>query len=762
MSKSNTSLLGPRRAADKLPAQAAVDAAGINLDVETAQLVARAIFRQVTKGRSQSRMGIHNTALGLAFLAREPLDRNGKHDPAPCPDMHLDRWPQGPQVFKRLGITHRDLETYGITARHHADDAVLPLEWALAFYPPEIWPMIAEVIRWGPEQTRLRMERAVMTMATTPTQRERRRRKAGEPLSLATIENRVDGVWNLMRCLVELRSLAATSPILSVDPLDAWTTLPDRIDARALGARDANLDNTGPSVTASSQRLREVAHHVEKRTTRDGYIERRGRLFIATLPLFGPRDGALNAVEVSDYQPAFRYRDGSRGPVLVIRPGKTRHPDHLHILPLPALLAEWFEDWITFTDRYIGQPDEPLFPSRKPKPGRPNTHMTTHGFYNAIAGARQAGGTGSYALLPLDGDPFIGYRPHAFRHTAKQLIMDAASRLQRADPGFYPHVHPDEFAKAVLGHELITTVSAVYRDLDQATLAKAVINEAWRILWDDGVLRRGADPDRIRAAREYRDALVITRDALTAAAGACDARAEQFRARARATRDQTRRLELHLEATSEENAALKHRAELRTTEDQLALAEVELVAAQEEQVPITNDHSDAEHDLLVHAALNGSEAEPECPTTGPLADEITVSDAADLWGVSEQTINRAHRNGQPTTKPLKWLGGKTAWHTYHQKDKRLRVDAINNAALTPDQEQRLLELRQRRAQLDAQIVHPAPNVRSDHEPNSKEQTMIDNPTIGRQTTDGLIDAWQSSGSSPPDDDDSQDDEEGAS
>jgi hypothetical protein len=40
--------------------------------------------------------------------------------------------------------------------------------------------------------------------------------------------------------------------------------------------------------------------------------------------------------------------------------------------------------------------------------------------------------------------------------------------------------------------------------------------------------------------------------------------------------------------------------------------------------------------------------------------------------------------------------------------------------------------------------------------------MIDNPTIGRQTTDGLIDAWQSSGSSPPDDDDSQDDEEGAS
>ena len=102
-------------------------------------------------------MRIHDTLLGLAFMAREPLDRNGEHDPAPFPDMRLDRWPQGPRVFERLGITHRDLEIYGTKARLHADDAVLPLSWALAFYPAEIWPMIATVIKWGPERMRLRI-----------------------------------------------------------------------------------------------------------------------------------------------------------------------------------------------------------------------------------------------------------------------------------------------------------------------------------------------------------------------------------------------------------------------------------------------------------------------------------------------------------------------------------------------------------------------------------------------------------------------------
>jgi hypothetical protein len=151
----------------------------------------------------------------------------------------------------------------------------------------------------------------------------------------------------------------------------------------------------------------------------------------------------------------------------------------------------------------------------------------------------------------------------------------------------------------------------------------------------------------------------------------------------------------------------------------------------------------------VDAALHGAEPEPERPTTGPLADEITVRDVAELWGVEEQTINRAYRKGQPTNKPLMWLGGKTAWHVYHAKAKRLRVDAINHAALTPDQQERLLELRQRRARLDAEMFHPGVKVSSKHGTTNQEHTMNDSQTTGRQTVDGLVDAWETSGSSPP-------------
>ena len=38
-------------------------------------------------------------------------------------------------MFRRLGITNRDLEAYCRAARRCADDACLPLEWALAFFP---------------------------------------------------------------------------------------------------------------------------------------------------------------------------------------------------------------------------------------------------------------------------------------------------------------------------------------------------------------------------------------------------------------------------------------------------------------------------------------------------------------------------------------------------------------------------------------------------------------------------------------------------
>ena len=142
----------PRGSLSELPDQAAVDAAGIALDLEMARLVSCVIFRQTARGRSKTRGTLYHTQMGLAFLGRQEIERDGDTEPAPFPDLPLDRWPQGKEVLSRLGITNRDLEAYCRGARRRAGDACLPLEWALAFFPAAIWPMIAQVIEWGPEQ----------------------------------------------------------------------------------------------------------------------------------------------------------------------------------------------------------------------------------------------------------------------------------------------------------------------------------------------------------------------------------------------------------------------------------------------------------------------------------------------------------------------------------------------------------------------------------------------------------------------------------
>jgi hypothetical protein len=688
----------PRRAVTELPDPAAVGAAGIELSVEQARLVLCVVSRLAGRGRSKTRMTLYNTILGLVFMGRQSRERNGLVQPALFPDLPVARWPQGSDVFRRLGITNRHLEQYWASTRPRADDACLPLPWALAFFPALIWPMIASVIELGPEQANVLMQAAVADMAQTTTQRHRRRRPSGSPLALATIENRITGVWQLLGCLLELRSLAATSPVLPVRLLDAWTVVPPRPDARALGACEAGQDNTGPAVDACSTQLKLLAADARASTARNGYIKRRRAIFLGLLCLFGPRADALRTVRVEDFLPDHRFPDGTHGPVLRIYPAKTWAADVAHHLPLPDELAGWIRDWITFTDRELGQPQEPLFPSRKPKqPGITNQFLTAHGFYSAVAGAHQTHNTGSRPLLPIDdSDPYIGWRTHGYRHTAFQLAMQAATALQRQNPLFFPHVHPEEFAKALVGHHLVADVGAIYRDLDRERLSRAVVGEMWRVLYDQGVIRRGADPTRVRQAREHRDLLAITIHALREDMRNNEAHAERFTNRAQTTRATDKKLECLLEAANAHSRVNASRTQLHHLEAELEAAHAAFDRAVAEPVPVPSDRSDAEQARLLAEALGDAPPQPVL-TAVAMADEITVAEATKLWDTSEQTINRWHRSGPPRNRPLPWLGGRDAWVVYNGKDKRLRVDAINNAALTPEQEQLLATLRGSRA-----------------------------------------------------------------
>jgi hypothetical protein len=728
--QTNDDLPAPCRAATELPDQVTLEAARINLDLETARLVLSALSRQAGRGRSKTRTNLYDTIMGLVFVGRQPIERNGVTEAAPFPDLPVDRWPQGREVFRRLGISNRQLEAYFRAARRGADDACLPLEWALAFFPAAIWPMIAQLIRWGPERVGLRMEWAVTTMVETKTQRNRRRRAAGEPLSDSVIDHYIGGVWQLMDVLLELRSIATNSPVLPLGLLDAWTTKPKRLVARDYGARPAGIDNSGPSLDACSARLKVLQAEARVTTQRNGYLKRRRALFMPLVCMFGPRGDAFLKSRIEDYLPNHVYPDGTSGPALRIFPGKTWEPDEALYLPLPDEVARWLEDWITFTGRRLGQPNEPIFPNKKPRPGRAGHFLTGHGLYNAIAGTHQKGGTGSYALLPRGDDPFIGFHPHAFRHTALQLAVRAAANLQRADATFFPHVHPQEFGKAIVGHALVTEIGGIYRDLDRQLLCRAIVDEMWRLLYDDGILRRGPDPDRVRQARELCDALRITRDAVRRDMLDLEGKAEQTANRAGGIRDTSRKLQRQLQAAQHQLAAHARRDELGRLEQSLQQAEVEFNNAKIELVPIAEYLCEAEHARRLVEALGDAPETHPTRASAALADEISVKDAAELFGVDEHTINRWRNHGFPKHRPLPWHGGEDAWHDDTQKDRRLRVTAINMVGLTDDQKQCLELIRLRRARED----------------NSRRKTPTE-PAHGA-LIDGHLDTWDANGSSP--------------
>jgi hypothetical protein len=77
-----------------------------------------------------------------------------------------------------------------------------------------------------------------------------------------------------------------------------------------------------------------------------------------------------------------------------------------------------------------------------------------------------------------------------------------------------------------------------------------------------------------------------------------------------------------------------------------------------------------------------------------LADTLLVSDLAEVWATTEQTINRWSRNGFPDGRPAPW--DNEAWVIEGPRKKTLPVGALDTTVLTEPQKERLLALRRKR------------------------------------------------------------------
>ncbi len=748
------------RAGVQLPDQDAVLSAGIELDLAPARLVLVALSWLVADGRAQTRSGLNSTIMGIVDVCRQESVHFGVVTPAPYPTLRRTRWPLGGVVLNRLRISVEDIDQAWDKTRHTADDACLPLEWVLGFFPADIWAPVATFIAWGPDTARMRMEDAVVGMTKQVTVVDRRSKPAGSPLSRSTIEHRISGVWRLMRILVDLRAYLRACPNLSLPAplLDSWGYVPKRVNAAACGAQDNGVDTGGPSVERCSERLKELVHDLESAPPDRRYMRLRRVIHQALLPLCGSRADATRTPHVDDFLPHHVWRDGTTGPALRIYPGKTWPVKKPHYLPLPDLLADWISQWIALNGFQLGQRDVPLFPTTKPAPGKPPQSLSSPAFYQAIAGRRRASGNrGSLALMPRGDDRYVGWNPHAYRHTAYQLAVRAAIQFKQDHPQELDHIHNDEFAGALLGHAPSKDVSTTYRDVNPERLMRAVVPIMWDILWGDGSRRKGLDLERVRTARESRDLLRLQVQALEAEVRSLQAEANRLAARVGNGTSAPPALLVSALLASQQAAAKRDQRDQAAA--RLSDAEAALKEALETQVPLADDLTEAEYDALLADALGQPQLKPT-PDDGALAATITIDDVAELWDRSPQAIRSWIRNGPPGHLPTPWF--EDAWVIRTKKDRRLRISAINEAALTQVQIERLRLIRLRRAHGDAETFHPAVEITSKHDATTEETRMSDSQTTGRQMADGLVDAWQTSGTSPPNEGRFKDDEEGTS
>jgi hypothetical protein len=689
----------PRRTNDLFPDLESVRAAGIEgLTRDEARLVAAVLSMFISKGRSKTRSKV-GIMIGLLVPAcRVAVVRDGQEQPAALPDLPEGPWPHGTTAFRKLGIDHTELEAYWLAAKNRADDACLPLPWLLAFVPGPLWLAVLTLIKWGPYEAGVRAEEAVAVLARTPIVRGTRRRPEGSLIAAGTLENRVDYLWALMDAVVDLRAKvnASTNPSLPRELLEPWHEKPRRFDVKACGARDAHLDTAGPPIEDCSTNLRALYRDWQIAKPPRQYQKLRKLLVQALLALYGPRLDALRMIDVDDYLPSHVGSDGVRGPVLRLYPGTTRDPDEAYLLPLPEEVASWIEAWIRLTGRSVCEPSSPMWPSSQPKSGKPINRITVGGLYCAIAGREAQGGKGrQYALLPRGENPFIGFHPHAFRHTAYAAAKRAGVKAKELRPVEFAHIDPEDFARAVCGHSLQQSLKDVYRDLHQTRLARAAVEQAWPALWQGGK-RHGLNPETIVRHRNETQVLSIAIAELERELSTLHARQNALADRAtRLTGDALNAalIESNRLASQSQHLIrdLAHRSEQRTE----ALGRLEM--ARTTLVPLPDDLTPELHEQLLAAALADPVYE-QAALGGPLADYLTVGDLARLYGRTPQAINNWYRRGFPGSR-LYW--DSTAWVVSGPRSKLLPVSAIDQTLLTEAQRTRLVEIRRQRFLADA-------------------------------------------------------------
>ncbi len=376
-------------------------------------------------------------------------------------------WPDGRTVMRRIDtrpaqldrMWHHELAQHGANAR-------LPTPMLAAFFPAPAWSAAELSIRVGPIVSADLLERFVRSEALRQLNGTRAR-PSGGTVSSGTLEQTLAGGRRFFRTVswYARRGTRFTGA-------GAWQALPPLARATDLGAIPACTDRSSPPIPLVQDALQCLDHTARTSSGHELTLTMRNRFLLGLVAATGARIGAVAHLRVSDYDPRHTFPDGSAGPAVALRPGKTLPPEHIRWKALPDELAAWLEEHIT----HAGLTEHsPLFP----RANNPNAHdsMSPSSLTKILSGSG-----GRRPLFPRTDNPAHGYSAHTLRHLAARLALASVHHGLCTDD---PTVPPHAYLASLLDHHnhhdphgYLDTTSEAARE----TLSRHIIHANWQIL----------------------------------------------------------------------------------------------------------------------------------------------------------------------------------------------------------------------------------------------------------------------------------------
>jgi hypothetical protein len=256
----------------------------------------------------------------------------------------------------------------------------------------------------------------------------------------------------------------------------------------------------------------------------------------------------------------------------------------------------------------------------------------------------------------------------------------AGAQAKLTQPHSYGDQTPDDFARAVVGHDLIRGVGDVYRDLNQPHLSRTAIDLAWRELREQPVAL-GLNPAAIGDACERVEYLSDARSEYLDELDAIERRqAALSGVRSRSAGGE--RDQMIVESNALVFALARLQDKIATVSSALDKACADLEVALKQETKIEMEDQSAYFDALDAATQRAARALSRDHGT---AGTLSVRDVSRILGKTPQTINTWIR-----TRKLTPYWQIDAWTTSSNGHRQLPTRMLLREALTPLQREKLL------------------------------------------------------------------------